>query len=275
MNPHNKTIWTDEMISFLKNNWETMTNKELAESLGLRLTTTRTKLYELGLKRMDLEYWTDEQIEILKGLYRIWGDVEITDFFRKIFPKHKGWTKKHIEKKRRYLGLKRTPQELKAINERNTRLGCFSKNHWKRWINIETKPGTVKVWQQNGYNVLVIKLAKHQIKRFADHLVSSTYVKLAHYNWINTYGEIPEGFMLVHKDKDQLNCNIENLECITLQKRGERNFVKDDKWYAALLANGDKTLRNRLCKEKEIIAMYKTKIMLSRRIKDVIRKQAS
>lgn len=56
----NATVWTNEMISSLKENFYKKTNQQLAEMLGLRLTVTRNKCRELGLKRMMLEYWNDE-----------------------------------------------------------------------------------------------------------------------------------------------------------------------------------------------------------------------
>jgi hypothetical protein len=119
----NKINWTEEMISFLKNNYTSMTNKKLADSLGLRLTTTRTKLYELGYKRMDLEYWTNKQIQFLKDRYQTIGDVILAEMFNKKFPKKKLWTKKHIEKKRKYLSLIRTPEEIYAIRNEHSKPG--------------------------------------------------------------------------------------------------------------------------------------------------------
>jgi hypothetical protein len=119
----NATEWTDEMIEFLKNNWQLKTNQQLADALGLRKTVTRNKLKELGLKRMKLEYWNKEMIEFLKKSYKHMGDVEIMKFFTANYPKIKGWKRNAIAQKRKYLGLTRTQRQSAAIVKRNVQKG--------------------------------------------------------------------------------------------------------------------------------------------------------
>jgi hypothetical protein len=119
----NATLWTPEMLMFLKENYQVKTNPELAKGLGLRLTVTRNKLRELGLKRIEMEYWNDEMISFLKNSYKTIGDVEIAELFEKHWPKNKKWTKNHISKKRRYLKLDRTAEEIFAIASKNSSPG--------------------------------------------------------------------------------------------------------------------------------------------------------
>jgi hypothetical protein len=109
------TVWTDEMIDYLKANYLTISNKDLAKHLKLRLTVTRNKMYELGLKRMQLEFWTPEQLNYLVENYRTMGDVEIAENLQQLYPRKKGWSKHHISKKRGYLNLQRTPEEIDVI----------------------------------------------------------------------------------------------------------------------------------------------------------------
>jgi hypothetical protein len=141
--PANKTQWTDEMIQFLNDNWQSMTNQQLADALQLRKTVTRNKLRELGLKRMELEYWSEEMISFLKQSYTVMGDVEIINFFKHQYPKQKGWKRSMIRQKRKYLGLMRTAEQSKAIAKRNSQKGgpsytieknSSSKNMHPRWI---------------------------------------------------------------------------------------------------------------------------------------------
>ena len=103
------------MLEFLRDNYQTMTNQQLAYALQLRLTVTRNKLAELGLKRMELEYWTPEQVKYLKQNFRKMADATIASHFEKTWPKKKKWTKKHIRKKRCHLNLHRTDDEVKQI----------------------------------------------------------------------------------------------------------------------------------------------------------------
>lgn len=120
---HNVITWTDDMTQFLKDNFWELTNQQLATALNLRLTKTRNKCRELGLKRIDMEYWTTEQIDFLISNYKIKGDVEIAEIFQIKFPKNKRWTKNHINKKRRYLKINRTIEEIKTIASINSKPG--------------------------------------------------------------------------------------------------------------------------------------------------------
>jgi hypothetical protein len=119
----NATVWTDAMILFLRSNWKGKTNRELASALGLRLTVTRNKLRELGLKRMELEYWNKDMMRFLKKSYKTLGDVEIMDFFKKLYPKNKGWKRGAIRKKRMQMGLMRSDEQCAAILKRHRKRG--------------------------------------------------------------------------------------------------------------------------------------------------------
>jgi hypothetical protein len=139
----NATQWTEDMITYLKENFNSKTNKQLADHLGLKLTITRNKCRELGLKRMELEYWSREQVEFLKNNYKTLGDVEIMDHFKKHWPKVKGWKRGAIRKKRQQMGLERSPQEINAILDRHHQEGgrmftikknSSSANMHDRWV---------------------------------------------------------------------------------------------------------------------------------------------
>ncbi|MCJ8153215.1 HNH endonuclease [Chryseobacterium sp. SSA4.19] len=203
----NKTEWTEEMILFIRENFNKKTNVQLAEDLGLKLTTVRTKLYELGLYKMKLEYWIPEQILFLKRNYHKIGDTEIAELFNKKYPKEKGWSKKHIEKKRRYLNLKRTPEMLKAIREDWTEKGLYKESNRKMWETRGARPlGSIVIWKG-------LKFIKTSIG----------YRHLRTFNYIVFIGEIPDRTNVIHKDNDQLNCNPENLMLISKEDHARRN----------------------------------------------------
>ena len=203
---HNKIIWTDDHISFLKDRFYTLTNKQLADKLKLKITSVRTKCYSLGLKRMDLEYWTEEQIYFLKANYKAIGDTELAMMFSAKWYKQKGWSKKHIEKKRRYLKLGRNKAQIKAIHLRNVENGCFALCPVKAWEKRGITPlYTVKKWQK----ITVIK-------------TPDGYVHYAPYLWIKHYGLIPNG-MIVRRKMEAKEISIENLELITRAENARRN----------------------------------------------------
>ena len=101
-----------ESIRFIKSNFYRMSNGQMAEALGVYIQAVREKCYQLGLYRMRLDYWTKEQIRFLKANYKKIGDKELAILFNSKWKKEKGWTFKHIEKKRLYLKLKRTAAQL-------------------------------------------------------------------------------------------------------------------------------------------------------------------
>lgn len=155
-----KLILSPDEIKFIKDNWTTKTNPELAAALGLKLTKCRDFLRELGLRRMEMEYWTPEQVVFLKKSFKTIGDVELSEIFEAEWPKNKPWTEKHIRKKRCYLNLHRTEKQVNDVRIRNTKSGRYNTVN-QRWKTTGvTEVGQIKVWKsQSGLiNLVVIKI---------------------------------------------------------------------------------------------------------------------
>jgi hypothetical protein len=200
----NRITWTEEMLGFLRENWASKTNRELAECLGLRLTSVRTKMYEMGLKRMEMEYWTEEQVAYLKQNYKKMGDTELAEYFNKTWKKEKGWSKKHIEKKRRCLKLKRTEVAIKVVHKRNKASGRLAVANRKRWEKTGvTTDGTVRYWKNSlGVPMPMIK-------------VNGRWEKWARVMWERNFGVIPPGMNVVFVNGDSMDLRVENLELLT------------------------------------------------------------
>lgn len=126
---YGKIIFSESDIQFIKDNFQTMTNQSIADVLGLKKTIVRTKAYEMGLKRIKLEYWSQEAIDFLKANYYKIGNKELVRIFTEKFPKEKGWTVSHINKKLTQLNLKRTKLDWFMIKERNRNNGSFGKRN--------------------------------------------------------------------------------------------------------------------------------------------------
>jgi hypothetical protein len=137
---YGKIIFEDKEIQFIIDNFQTMTNEQIAIELGLKKTIVRMKAYELGLQRMELEYWPDEAVKYLKANYHKIGDLELCRYFATAFPKQKGWTSRHIQKKMSQLGLKRNKLHWYSIKERNRDNGSFGKK------NLKNNPKPPKVF---------------------------------------------------------------------------------------------------------------------------------
>jgi hypothetical protein len=139
----NATVWTDEMISSLKENFNSKTNEELAKLVGVNLTVLRNKTRELGLRKYEIEYWSNEMIQYLVDNYKTKGDVEIMEYFKIHYPKKKGWKRGAIHKKRKQMGLLRTDEERSRLIRKNLSPGgrsytidknSSSKNMHPTWV---------------------------------------------------------------------------------------------------------------------------------------------
>jgi hypothetical protein len=118
--PPNKGLWAKVDVQFLRDNYLKLTNAQLAKALHKKITSTRMKLYELGLMREKRSRpWIPSQVEFLKENYRKYGDKELSEIMNRKWPRKELWTKKRVTKKRELLGIKRTAEEVQAIIARN------------------------------------------------------------------------------------------------------------------------------------------------------------
>lgn len=186
------------------------------------MTVVRNKLYELGLFKLELEYWTPEQVAFLKANYKRIGDLELSEIFSKKWFKKKGWNKKHIEKKRRYLKLKRSERQKFNILLRNVAQGRFEGMNWANSLDRRRhRVGTVIVRTIAGYKVKLVR-------------VKGGFRKLSHINFEESFGPIPSGRVIVMKDGNPLNCEPDNL------------FAADRKQQAELMRYSDGGIANYL-----------------------------
>lgn len=189
-----------------------MTARRLSEALGLSLCAVRRKKYELGYLSKELEYWTEEQVNFLRSNYEKYGDTELAEMFSARWSKKKRWSKKHIEKKRMYLGLKRTNDQKKAIYQRNKAAGRWSECPVKAWKarGGAAPEGYTTAWLVNGRVTQFIK-------------VNGKYVPHARHLYKQLYGEVPRDCVVRLKDGDPYNVTPENLELVSLRDHGSHN----------------------------------------------------
>lgn len=196
---YGKVIFSSSDIEFIKKNFHQMNNPQIAIALGVTLSVLRAKCHELGLKHMEMEYWTKPMITFLKYNYKKIGDLELSEIFQKRWPKNKPWTNKHIEKKRVYLKLDRTPEELQRIKRRNVKAGRFSINHWRRWEGRQAPEREIRTWRNQFQRpVRVIK-------------INGKWIHHAPWLWQQHNGPVPDGMVVGVKDNNPTHIAIENL----------------------------------------------------------------
>ncbi|MCP9763828.1 HNH endonuclease signature motif containing protein [Lacihabitans soyangensis] len=260
-NPWNKIAWNDEMLEVLRKNWDSKTNAELAAMLGLRLTSVRTKLYELGLKRMEMEYWTEEQVKYLKDNYLKMGDTELAEYFNNTWKKEKGWTKKHIEKKRRYLKLKRSADAKAVVHHRNKASGRLAVANRKRWEKTGVMPdGTIRYWRlRTGHEFPFVK-------------VDGVWKHWNRVTWEAEYGPIPAGYNVVFRNGDARDLRLENLEVLTDEELSKRNaeggsVVLSDNYVLGIMRLPDE-LKEAIKGMPELIELKRNLLKTKRIIRD-------
>jgi hypothetical protein len=250
-NQPSKITWTKEDVSFIKNNFHQMTNVQLAKSLGKQLTIVRMKCRELNLLHIELEYWTAEQVDYLKANYKTIGDTAMAKLFESKWPKKKGWSRKHIEKKRRYLKLKRTMEEEFTI-----RTGRFDAAQYKDFNGKEFKQGRKRLWFQNGKYRWMIKVGK-------------SFVHLHRHKWETLRGPIPNNKKLCFKDGDTTNVRMSNLICLTRSQLANRVASKihdelSDSYIAGLLSWRNPEMKKHLLNHPGIIEAKRAQILENR-----------
>lgn len=119
----NSETWFPARIIWLFCNVYNYPNQVLANRLGLKLTTVRNKIYELGLQRIEkVPPWAPEMTSALKKMYKTKGDVEIASILTYLYA-NRPFTKKNICKKRQLLNLHRTEEEVFKIASANASPG--------------------------------------------------------------------------------------------------------------------------------------------------------
>jgi hypothetical protein len=210
-NPQNKIIFTNAQKQFLRDNYMQMTNVELAKAVGQKQTVVRMQLYKMGCKKFEKQHWTPAQVEFLKENYKTIGDVEIADLFDVKYHKVGGWSRKHIEKKRRYLNLKRTPAETERLRERNRQKGCWK--HVFSWSSAnQAKVGELRVNFHKNVPILKIK---------------TPYGFKSYSRWLykKHKGNIPKGMKVRIMSGDRLNFTIDDLQLVTNAENGALNSI--------------------------------------------------
>lgn len=240
-----------------------MTNQELADHFGVKITWMRTRMYEMGLKRQEFEYYTPEQIAFLKVNYVFYGNTELAEIFNINFPRKKRWSLNSFEKKLGYLKLKRTTEQLEAIQNRNVKTGRFSECAKKRLETTGQMPiGTVRVWKQQGYQFAVIKTEKG-------------YEYLSRYLWNKNIGPVPEGMCVSLKKGSPIICSIDDLELISRVENAMRNATVDSSIIKRCFGEKDALKISEMIENiPEIIALKRNAILLNHQINKNYAKQS-
>jgi HNH endonuclease len=233
----------------------------LADFLEIKLYLVRRSCNQLGLKRLDLEYFTTTQIAYLKKHYQKKGDSELARIFLRKWPKQKIWTKKHIEKKRKYLSLYRTAKQIRIIHYRNVKAGCFKICPIKAWNKRGRAPeGEIRYWKYRA-----------PTKSYPVIKQKGRFISWALWAWSNQYGNISKKMNVIFKDGDPYNRTIKNLALVSNTDLAKMNSEKSsrglsDNYIAGILSHNNPSLRKCLKSNIYFLEIKRKQLTLNRTI---------
>ena len=279
------TTWTLEDINLLKDLYPDEKAATVAKALGKPVSSIRYKAYRLGLKKSDA-FWNDtKKCGRLDGKHehehrKLWS-AEEDQLMRDLFPeiltrelaKKLGRSMQSVRGRAYTLGLNKSEAfmnnpdlsgRLSNFNNDKGKATRFTKGHIPankgKSLDQFMNPETIKKFKQNRFkpghtphntksdghiSIRNLKGTKYKFIR----LSLNDWIPYHHYIWCHLEGrKIPKGMNLVFKDKNTLNCHIDNLELITNEELMSRNtihrFPEELKSTIRTLSKLKKTIQN-------------------------------
>jgi len=158
----------------------------------------------------------------------IWTEKDI-EYFKKVFP----WNpNKNLERyfKCNYSAIKNLARRL-DLKKEIPNSGCFKKGHtpWNKGLKYSHinsgqfplfhKPHNTKMEGELTIRTDTRTSRKYLYKKIGD----NNWIAYNRYLWEKFKGKIPPGMLVVFKDGNSLNCNIENLMLISRKQNARRN----------------------------------------------------
>ncbi len=174
--------------------------------------------------------FSPEQDEILKAEYL---SMPIKSLARHIGKSHTG-----VRGRMRQLGLtipKELAEQRKAASQR--KVGHIPFNKGKRqteYLSAEQIERCRKTCYQKGNipantgkdgDIKIRFNSKRKIYSVWIRLSLANWVKLHVYNFEKANGPVPKGYCVAFKDRDTLNCDLDNLELISREENMRRNTI--------------------------------------------------
>ena len=182
--------WTKYEVDYLKNNYSNNSTKDLSIKINRSISQIYNKAYSLKLKKSEAFLKSDKSGRLQKGDKT--GNK--TAFKKGNIPFNKG--KKWSD----YLPKEKQSKILKTTFQKG------NKTHNTKEINT-----------------INLRYNKNKIPYYHIKISKSKWQMLHVYLWEQAYGKTEKNEIIVFKDKNTLNCKIENLEKITRIENMYRN----------------------------------------------------
>ena len=213
-------IWTDEKLKFIKDNFMTMSDKQLSIHFNCSVTAVKAVRLRHGFVNKYRKFKAKE-IDILIELYPNHSAKYIASLINK--------TERGVYNKAHELGLVKDPEYMKTVGfQKGSEVGApyrFKKGHVPankgKKMPEEIKQRVKHTFFQKGNKPANTKYDGY-ISLRKDKRTNKTYKvirvaqgKFVHYHryiWEKAFGPIPKGINITFRDGNPLNCTLENLE---------------------------------------------------------------
>jgi hypothetical protein len=152
--------------------------------------------------------WTPQMENFLRKNYRHYGDLMLAQMMNDRYPHRFRWNIKNIEKKRSFLGLKRTKEEVFILRS--------------EWARVYAPDRLERMWEDRN------KMKVGEVRRWGryEHIMTEQGIMLLHrYTWIKNHGRVKKGYNVVKKDATKSGGDIDNLELVSDAELGKRNSI--------------------------------------------------
>lgn len=176
---HQRQVWSEEKIEFLKENIHKYTYKELAKELKISYSSVAAKALELGLTTpyKQSHMWTEEEERFLKENYRTMTMTEMKIKLKR--------SKSAISGKLRCMGLRRinrsipwTIEDIDFIKENYEKMSYEElASHLNRTVNAVRNKAVE--FNLTSKSLRRTKLLDHQVKFIIEHYLEYTDKELA------------------------------------------------------------------------------------------------
>lgn len=184
--------WTDEQLAILRRDYPTICGKVIAENLGLKHSQITNKAQNLGLKK-DIQFYRDAGKRLIET-----GKAH--RYEKGFVPANKG-------------------KKLEDFMDPDT-IEKFRANQFKKGNNpynaLQIGAEVIRTDKRSGKSYVLVKV---------EGFVKLVY-KHIHLWETDNNKKLPKGFNIVFKDGNNMNFDIENLECISNSELMKRNSIQ-------------------------------------------------
>lgn len=147
--------------------------------------------------------WSKEEKEILISMYREHGNKYIADILNARSSRTRDFNDKVINKKLRFMKLKRTKEELQAIHQKHVKDGVY------KGLLI----GKVTKRRLADESIRIKKMGHAGPTKMIK--IGGKWKMLSRHVYEKEHGPIPVDHIIIHKNGNKFDCDIENLACVS------------------------------------------------------------